>query len=76
MIFINNNEIISQNNGFDFVLFLVTSFYFILIYIKITFSESRYSSVKVDINEIFINCNTVLVYLTFLNFTIRILCRM
>ena len=42
MIFINNNEIFSQNNGFDFVLFLLTSFYFTLRNIKITFSESRY----------------------------------
>ena len=54
MIFINNNEIFSQNNGFDFVLFLVTLLYFTLIYIKITFSEGRHSSLKVNINEIFI----------------------
>ena len=63
MIFINNNEIFSQNNGFDFVLFLVTSFYFALIYIKITFSESRYSSLKVDINKIF---RTLLIAIQFL----------
>ena len=63
MIFINNNEIFSQNNGFDFVLFLVTSFYFTLRNIKITFSESRYSSLKVDINEIFI---TLLIAIQFL----------
>ena len=63
MIFINNNEIFSQNNGFDFVLFLVTSFYFTLRNIKITFSENRYSSLKVDINEIFI---TLLIAIQFL----------
>ena len=63
MIFINNNEIFSQNNGFDFVLFLVTSFYFTLRNIKITFSESRYSSLNVDINEMFI---TLLIAIQFL----------
>ena len=63
MIFINNNEIFSQNNGFDLVLFLVTSFYFTLRNIKITFSESRYSSLKVDINEILI---TLLIAIQFL----------
>ena len=63
MIFINNNEIFSQNNGFDFVLFLATSFYFTLRNIKITFSESRYSSLKVDINEMFI---TLLIAIQFL----------
>ena len=52
MIFISNNQFFSQNNRFDFSLFLVTSFYCTLRYIKITFSESRYSSLKVDI----INC--------------------
>ena len=54
MIFISNNQFFSQNNRFDLLLFLVTSFYCALRYIKITFSESRYSSLKVDINEIFI----------------------
>ena len=63
MIFINNNEIFSQNNGFDFVLFRVTLFYFTLRNIKITFSESRYSSLKVDINEMFI---TLLIAIQFL----------
>ena len=66
MISINNNEIFSQNNGFDFVLFLVTSFYFTLIYMKITFSESRYSSLKVDINEIFIISFIAIQFLFFL----------
>ena len=54
MIFINNNEIFSQNNGFDFVLFLVTSFYCTLRILKITFLESGHSYPKVDKNEIFI----------------------
>ena len=54
MIYISNNQFFSQNNRFDFLLFLVTTFYCTLRYIKITFSESRHSSVKVDINEIFI----------------------
>ena len=54
MIFINNNEIFSQNNGFDFVLFLVTSFYCTLRILKVTFSESGHSYPKVDINEFFI----------------------
>ena len=63
MIIINNNEIFSQSNGFDLVLILVTSFYFTLRNIKITFSESRYSSLKVDINEIFI---TLLIAIQFL----------
>ena len=63
MIFINNNEIFLQNNGFDFVFFHVTSFYFTLRNIKITFSESRYSSLKVDINEIVI---TLLIAIQFL----------
>ena len=54
MIFISNNQFFSQNNRFDFLLFLVTSLYCTLRYIKMTFSESRYSSLKVDINEIFI----------------------
>ena len=63
MKFINYNEIFSQNNGFDFVLFLVTSFCFTLRNIKITFLESRYSSLKVDINEIFI---TLLIAIQFL----------
>ena len=54
MIFISNNQFFSQNTRFDFLLFLVTSFYCTLTYIKVTFSESRYSSLKVDINEIFL----------------------
>ena len=54
MIFISNNQFFSQNNRYDFLLFLVTSFYCTLRYIKITFSESRYTSLKVDINKIFI----------------------
>ena len=54
MIFINPNEIFLQNNGFDFVLFLVTSFYCTLRILKITFPESGHSYPKVDINEIFI----------------------
>ena len=54
MIFISNNQFFSQNNRFDFLLFLVTSFYCTLRYIKITFSESRYYSLKVVIYEIFI----------------------
>ena len=79
MKFSNYNEIFLQNNGFDFVLFLVTSFYFTLRNIKITFLESRYSSLKVDINEIFI---TLLIAIQFLLISrsyilqIRILCRM
>ena len=36
------------------MLFLVTTLYCSSRYIKITFSESRYSSLKVDIIEIFI----------------------
>ena len=54
MIFVNNNEIFSQNKGFDFVLFLVTSFYCTLRIIKITFPESGHSYLKVDIKESFI----------------------
>ena len=54
MIFISNNQFFSQNNRFDFLLFLVTTFYCTLRYIKLTFSESRCSSLKVDKNEIFI----------------------
>ena len=54
MTFINNNETFSQNNGFDFVLFLVTSFYCTLRILKITFPESGHSYPKIDINEIFI----------------------
>ena len=54
MIFINNNEIFSQNNGFDFVLFLVTSFYCTLKILKITFPESGHSYLKDDIKESFI----------------------
>ena len=54
MIFINNNEIFSQNNGFDFLLFLVTSFYCTLRILKITFPESGHSYLKVDIKERFI----------------------
>ena len=49
MIKINNNEVFSQNNGFDFVLFLVTSFHCTLRILKITFPESRPSYLKVDI---------------------------
>ena len=51
MIFINNNEIFSQNNGFNFVLFLVTSFYCTLRILKITFPENGHSYLKVDIKE-------------------------
>ena len=54
MTFINNNEIFSQNNGFDFVLFLVTSCYCILRVLKITFSEIEHSYLKVNIKEGFI----------------------
>ena len=54
MIFINNNEMLSQNSGFDFVLFLVTSFYCALRILKITFPESGQSYLKVDIKESFI----------------------
>ena len=54
MIFINNNEIFSQNDGFDFVLFLVTSFYYTLRILKKTFPESGHSDLKVDIKESFI----------------------
>ena len=54
MIFINNNEIFSQNVGFDFVLFLVTSFYCTLRILKITFPEGGHSDLKVDIKESFI----------------------
>ena len=54
MIFINNNEIFSQNNGFDFVLFLVTSFDCTLRIIKMTFPESGHSYLKVYIKERFI----------------------
>ena len=49
---INNNEIFSQNNGFDFMLFLVTSFYCTLRILKITFPESGHSYRKVDIKKI------------------------
>ena len=48
---INNNEIFSQNNGFDFVLFLVTLFYCTLRILKITFPESGHSYLKVDVKE-------------------------
>ena len=54
MIFINKNEIFLQNNGFDFVLFLVTCFYCTLRMLKITFPESGHSYLKVDRNETFI----------------------
>ena len=54
MIFISNNEIFSQNNGFDFVLCLVTSFYCTLRILKITFPESGHSYLKVDIKESFL----------------------
>ena len=66
MIFISNNQFFSQNNRFDFLLFLVTSFYCTLRYIKITFSESRYSSLKDDINKIFI---TLVIAIQFLFFS-------
>ena len=51
---INNNEIFSQNNGFDFVLFLVTSFYCTLRILKITFPESGHSYLKVGVKKNFI----------------------
>ena len=51
MIKINNNEIFSQNIGFDFVLFLVTSFYCTLRILKLIFPESEHSYRKVDIKE-------------------------
>ena len=54
MIKINNNKIISQNSGFDFVLFLVTLFYCSLKILRITFPESGHSYLKVDMKEIFI----------------------
>ena len=54
MIFINNDEIFSQNSGFDYVLFLVTSFYCTLLILKITFPESEHSYLKVGIKESFI----------------------
>ena len=54
MILINNNEIFSQNNGYDFVLFFVTSFYCTLRILEITFPESAHSYLKVDIKESFI----------------------
>ena len=54
MTFINNNDIFSQNNGFDFVLFLVTTFYCTLRILKITFPESEHSYLNVDIKESFI----------------------
>ena len=54
MTFINNNEIFSQNNWFDLVLFLVTSFYCTLRILKIIFPESGHSYLKVAIKENFI----------------------
>ena len=54
MTFINNNEIFSQNNGFDFVLLLVTSFYCTLKILKITFPECGPSYLKDGIKESFI----------------------
>ena len=54
MLFINNNEIFSENNGFDFVLFLVKSFYCTLRILKISFPEIGHSYLKVDIKENFI----------------------
>ena len=54
MIKVNSNEIFSQNIGFDFMLFLVTSFYCTLGILKIIFPESEYSYLKVDIKESFI----------------------
>ena len=65
MIKINNNEIFSQNNGFDFVFFLVTSFYCTLRTLKITFPESGHSYLKVDIKEIFIILLIVIQFLFF-----------
>ena len=59
MIFINNNEIFSQNNVFDFVLFLVTSFYCALRILKIIFPESGHYYLKVDIKESFIVLHSV-----------------
>ena len=53
MIFINNDEIFSQNNGFDFVF---VSCNVILLHItntKITFPESGHSYLKVYIKERF-----------------------
>ena len=66
MMLISNNIFLSQNNRFDFLLFLVTTFYCTLRYIKITFSESRYSSLKVDINKIFIISFIAIQFLFFL----------
>ena len=40
-----------KNNGFDFVLFLVTSFYCTLRMLKIAFPKSGHSYLKVDIKE-------------------------
>ena len=54
MMKINNNEIFLQNNGFDFVLFLVTSFYCTLRILKIAFPECGNSYLKFDITESFI----------------------
>ena len=54
MIFISNNQFFSQNNRFDFFVASCNDILCTLRYIKITFSESRYSSLKVDINENFI----------------------
>ena len=54
MTFINNNKIFLQKNRFDFLLFLVTSFYCTIRIIKITFPKSRYCSLKFDIKESFI----------------------
>ena len=79
MIFINNNHIFLQINGLESVLFLVTSFYCTLKIIKITFSESRYSFLKVDITEIFITFLIAIQFLFFLPSSIlqiRILCQM
>ena len=53
MVFINNTRFFPQNNRFDFLLFLVTSFYCALKIINMAFSESRYSSLKVNKKEFF-----------------------
>ena len=60
MIFINNNEIFSPNYGFDFLLFLVTSFYCTLRIPKIIFPESGHSYLNININIIF--CGFIPIY--------------
>ena len=54
MIFMNSNEIFSQNTRFDFLLFNLTPFYCTIRILKIIFPESRHSYQKVDIKENFI----------------------